>query len=228
MKKILPFITLLVGFYAGAQVKGVTEDGNDVILFDDGTWKFVNESDAQTIEKIDENPAVFSKTKDQSHLLKSSKLDAGLYYNSKIWRISTQNVSSHIEYFFRDKNPENPLFGFMTTEKMQIADLKSLKNLMLANIQRNVDFFRLKQSQYRTVNGLKVLYLRYAANVKGLDFEYGAYYYLSNSGYCSVVFYSAQNEFEKNAVVAEQFLNGLVKTQKATEVIFTSPPPPMR
>jgi hypothetical protein len=230
MKKILPFISLLVGFYACAQVKGVTEDGNDVILFDDGTWKFVNESDAQTLEKIDENPAVFGKSKDQSALLKSSRLDAGLYYNPKKWRISSQAVGSHIEYFLRDKNAENPLFGFITTEKLQITDLKSLKNLMLANIQRNVDFFRLKQSEYRTVNGLKVLYLRYAANVKGLDFEYGTYYYLTNSGYCAVVFYSAQSEFEKNAAAAEQFLNGIVKAekQKAAEVIYTSPPPPMR
>lgn len=230
MKKILPFITLLVGFYTCAQVKAVTEDGNDVILFDNGTWKFVNESDAQSLEKIDENPAVFGKSTDQSILMKSSRLDAGLYYNPKKWKISNQTPAPHIEYFFTDKNIENPLFGFMTTEKLQIHDLKSLKNLMLASIQKNVDYFRLKQSEYRTVNGLKVLYLRYAANVKGLDFEYGTYYYLTNSGYCAVVFYSAQSEFEKNSAAAGQFLNGIVKTdkQKITEVIYASPPPPMR
>ncbi|TXF75113.1 hypothetical protein [Chryseobacterium sp.] len=230
MKKILPLITLLVGFYGSAQVKGVTEDGNEVILFDNGTWKFVNESDAQTLEKIDENPAVFGRNTDQSILLKSSRLDAGIYYSPKKWEVSAQAVGSHIEYFLRDKNPDNPLFGFMTTEKLQIPDLKSLKNLMLEGIQKNVDYFRLKQSEYRTVNGLKVLYLRYAANVKGLDFEYGIYYYLTASGYCAVVFYCAQNEFVKNSVAAEQFLNGIVKTekQKPIEIIYTSPPPPMR
>ena len=40
----LPFIALLFAFQAGAQVTAITEEGRAVILFSNGTWRYLNDS----------------------------------------------------------------------------------------------------------------------------------------------------------------------------------------
>ena len=86
----------------------------------------------------------------------------------------------------------------MITEKIQIKTLKNSKDILLTSVQKSADYFRLKESEYRNVNGLKILYLRYIANTKGLDFEYVANYYLSDFGYCGIVAFASQSNFDKN------------------------------
>ena len=93
----------------------------------------------------------------------------------------------------------------------------------------NTDYFKLKESEYRTVNGLKVLYLRYIANTKGLDFEYQMYAFLTDNGYCSLTSYAFAKYFDQNKAELDRFLNGLVEVKKAegaqTVEVYTSPPP---
>ena len=169
MKKIFTLAVLLQSLTFIAQQRALTEDGKEVVLFDNGTWKFVNESDAKVLETIVTNNNVFEKTKTASFLMKSKKMDVGVYFDPKKWKLATQNISPHVEYFFAERNSNDGYFGFMITEKVQIATLKNLKDLIIENVNRNVDYFRLKESEYRTVNGMKVLYIRYAANKKGMN-----------------------------------------------------------
>ena len=106
-----------------------------------------------------------------------------------------------------------------------------MRNFLLFKFQKNADFFRLKESEYRTVNGLKVLYIRYIANTKGLDFEYAGNYYLNDLGYCGVVAFSPQNSFEKNSVKIHELLNGISSAKKDESkevIIYDNPPPPMK
>ena len=169
MKKIFTLAVLLQSLTFIAQQRALTEDGKEVVLFDNGTWKFVNESDAKALETIITNNNLFEKSRNASFLMKSKKLDVGVYFDPKKWKLATQNISPHVEYFFAERNSNDGYFGFMITEKVQIATLKNLKDLIIENVNRNVDYFRLKESEYRTVNGMKVLYIRYAANTKGMN-----------------------------------------------------------
>lgn len=230
MKKIITLSVFLIPFLGFSQTKALTDEGKEVILFDNGTWKFVNESDSKTLETISNNPTIFEKHKDASFLFKSKKINVGLYINPKKWNVSTQNVSQNVEYFFTETDSSNSLYGFLMSEKIQIATLKNLKDIILESVQKRVDYFRLKESEYRTVNGLKVLYLRYAANIKGIDFEYAGNYYINDSGYCGIVGFCSQKDFEENFPKISEFLNGisLAQKQEITETIeYTSPPPPM-
>ena len=95
--------------------------------------------------------------------------------------------------------------------------------------QNRADYFKLKESEYRTVNGLKVLYLRYIANTKGLDFEYQTYAFLTDNGYCSVTSYAFAKNFDQNKAELDRFLNGLVEVKKAETVeVYETPPPPAK
>ena len=231
MKKIFTLAVLLQSLTFIAQQRALTEDGKEVVLFDNGTWKFVNESDAKALETTITNNNLFEKSRNASFLMKSKKLDVGVYFDPKKWKLATQNISPHVEYFFTDRGNTEGLFGFMMTEKVQIATLKNLKELIIENVNRNVDFFRLKESEYRTVNGMKVLYIRYAANTKGMDFEYAGYYYINSDGYAGVVGFSSQKMFESNFDAIQELINGisLSPKQELSETIeYTSPPPPRK
>jgi len=106
-----------------------------------------------------------------------------------------------------------------------------LKELIIENVNRNVDFFRLKESEYRTVNGMKVLYIRYAANTKGMDFEYAGNYYINSDGYAGVVGFSSQKMFENSFGAIQELINGisLVSKQEVLEANeYTTPPPLMK
>lgn len=229
MKNIFIFCLLLLNTAAFSQVRGLTDDGKEVVLFDNGTWKFVNESDAITLETITTNDFIFKKNKYAKSLMRSKKMDVGIYFNPEIWKASREKIGPYVEYMFR-ANSEDQLVGLMITEKIQIKTLKNLKDILLTSVQKSADYFRLKESEYRNVNGLKVLYLRYIANTKGLDFEYVANYYLSDFGYCGIVAFASQSNFDKNSTQLQDLLNGIsfAKKEEVSEVIYTSPPPPMR
>ena len=230
MKKIFTLAVLLQSVTFIAQQRALTEDGKEVVLFDNGTWKFVNESDAKALETTITNNNLFEKSRNASFLMKSKKIDVGVYFDPKKWKLATQKISPHVEYFFAERNSNDGYFGFMITEKVQIATLKNLKDLIIENVNRNVDYFRLKESEYRTVNGMKVLYIRYAANTKGMDFEYAGNYYINSDGYAGVVGFASQKVFEQSFGAVQELINGISVTPKEDvkeTVEYKSPPPPM-
>lgn len=228
MKKLILTVASIISIGTSAQIKAVTDEGKEVVLFDNKTWKFVNESDEKTLETITTNENIFLKDKTATFLFKSKKVDAGIYINPKIWKRTSLFNNPLIEYTFANAETEN-LIGAFTTENVEVSSFKILKDLQISVIQKRADFFKLKESEYRTVNGLKVLYLRYIANSKGLDFEYEGYYYLTDGGYCSVMCYTFQKNFEKVKPKMDSFLNGLVETKKAETVeVYETPPPPIQ
>ena len=101
MKNIFIFCLLLLNTAAFSQVRGLTDDGKEVVLFDNGTWKFVNESDAKTLETITTNDFIFKKNKDAKSLMRSKKMDVGIYFNPEIWKASREKIGPYVEYMFR-------------------------------------------------------------------------------------------------------------------------------
>lgn len=227
MKKIILSLSVIVSLFAKSQTKALTEDGKEVILFDNKTWKYVNDSDEKTLQTISTNEQSFEKSKGASFLIKSKKIEAGLYFNPKIWKITKSPFNyPSIEYVFMN-NSTPTVFGALTTENAPVQTLKNLKDLILSGVQKSADYFRLKESEYRTVNNIKVLYLAYSANTKGIDFEYISNLYLTSEGYCSISSYTYANKYEENKKEMADFINGLVKSEKGKEVIEVAPPPPM-
>ncbi|WP_223558414.1 hypothetical protein [Chryseobacterium lathyri] len=230
MNKIILSVFIIFSFSVKAQVKAITEDGKEVVLFDNKTWKFVNESDDKTLETITTNEELFEKSKESTFLVKSKNINAGFYYNPKSWKIvKAPGATAFVEYAFNN-NSNSAIYALFGSEIVPIQSLKNLKDILLPAIQRNADYFRLKNSEYRTINGIKVLHIEYSANVKGIDFEYIANLYLTNEGYASISTYTYANKFEANKKEMENFVNGIIKTEKGkdiVEIIKSDPPPPM-
>ena len=115
MKKLITLSILFFGCLTQAQTKALTDDGKEVVLFDNGTWKFVNDSDTKTLETITTNENIFTKDKNATFLFRSKKIDAGIYINPKVWKNTNAFKSPTIEYAFIN-NLSNNIFGIFATE----------------------------------------------------------------------------------------------------------------
>lgn len=223
MKKILSYAFFIFFFNGNAQIQALTEDGKEVVLFENKTWRFKNESDDKLLETITTNPEVFSKDNNSTFLFKSKKINAGIYVNPKLWKVNNYLQAPYVEYIFQNTDNDQ-LIGMIVSEKIEIPTLKNLKDIQIAAIQKKADFFKLEESEYRNVNGLKVLYMSYIANTKGMDFKFINYYYLTEEGYFAVSSYTLKNNFDKHKTSMERFINGIV----AIEIKEKLPPPAIK
>lgn len=229
MKKIT-FLFLIFNYsFLTSQIKALTEDGREVVLLENKTWRFVNETDEKTLSDIQTNETPVIKSSASTFLMRSKKVDAGIYINPKKWKTIKMSVLPTAEYTFQSLiDPSTMILGSLMSENAPIQTLKNLRDILLGSIQSKADYFKLNKSEYRTVNGIKVLFIDYSLNTSGMDFHYIGNYYLTEDGYCNVVVFSYEKDFEKNQSEMLHLINGLVKTDKAKikETIEYAPPPP--
>lgn len=207
MRKItLVLFCLLSITFSKAQQKAVTETGEEVILYDDGTWKYQNKSPSVTAE-IPINPTKFKKGKQSTFLLKSKTIDMGFWLDPKKWSFEKNTSEADIEYDLQLK--DGGLYSMIICEKIQIP-LETLKTIAFANGQDAAPDLQIVKEEYRKVNGLDVLHLRMDGTVQGIKFSYYGYYFSNEKGTVQFITFTSQNLMEDYEKEAEQLLNGLV------------------
>ncbi len=208
MKKIiLVLISLLAVSLSQAQIKAITETGEEVILYNDGTWKYQNED--VTLEKeIPTNSNIFEKDKASTFLLKSKKLNTGIYINPKKWSFKKATNNPEAEYEFQLKDGD--LYGMVITEKVEIP-LETLKSIALENGKAVAPDLKIIKEEYRIVNGLKVLLLHMNGTMQGIKFSYYGYYFSNANGTVQLITYTSQNLLDSYKSESEKLLNGFVE-----------------
>ncbi len=208
MKKLIVCLICSVAVtFAMAQQKAVTETGDEVILYDDGTWKYVNEEDSEA-EEIPTNSTEFTKGKKGTFLLKSTKVNLGFYLNPKEWGFEKAAAEEAVEYSLQLKGED--LYGMIITEKIEVP-LETLKRVALENGRAVSPDLKIAHQEYRVVNGIKVLLMQMNGTIEGVKFSYYGYYYSSENGTVQFVTYTAQNLLDEYRATCEELLNGLVE-----------------
>ena len=203
---IITILTCAVTFCT-AQIKAVTENGDEVLLFNDGTWK-PSDSVGMNSKPIKTNPKAFTKSSKSGFLLKSTKFNIGVWLDAKKWKFEKATSNEAAEYELRMKDSD--LYGMVIAEKMEIP-LETLKNIAINNGRQVSADLVIQNEEYRTVNGLKVLHLQMAGTMQGVKFFYYGYYYSNANGTLQFVTYSAQNLLNTYKADIEDLLNGLVE-----------------
>ncbi|QCK15315.1 hypothetical protein [Mangrovivirga cuniculi] len=205
------FLLLLISAVSAfAQKNAITEFGEEVVLFEDGSWEYVNKEDA-TKNEIPENPKQFKRDKESSFLLKSKNLDVGFYVDPKSWTFKKANENEEAEYEFESK--DGNLYGMVISEKIEIP-LITLKNIALENARSAAPDAKIIKEEYRNVNGLKVLHMQINGTMQGIKFSYYGYYYSDESGTVQYITFTAQNLLDIYKDKCEKLLNGLVKVDR--------------
>ena len=115
--KFYVLIICLFSLKSFAQMKGLTESGDEIILYKNNTWKYVNDS-INTNKVIKTNEIEFKTPKKSTFLVKSKNLKVGVHINPKNWSFQKNAVNDAAEFSFELKNED--LYGMMITEKVQI------------------------------------------------------------------------------------------------------------
>ncbi len=209
MKKLKKFgavFFLFLSLSAAAQIKAVTDSGDEVLLYANGTWKYVDtikNNDAITV-----NTKEFKKPADATFLLKSKFTQAGFWLNPKKWSFEKTTVNAAGEYTFSLK--ENATVMATVVCEPTGMDIKSLRKIALENMQKAASSFKILNEEYRTVNGLKILKIESEATVEGINFNYINYYYSDSLTTIQFLGFTAKNLIKKYSAQIEELLNGFV------------------
>lgn len=227
--KISIGIAVFTASLFSAQVKAITEDGVEVFLLSDKTWRYVNESDAHLLQNLKVSDTKLVKSVEATFLAKSKNVLAGTYYNPKKWTIANGDLyGPSVDHIFIAKG-KSGVIGMMSSEASPIPTLESLKDILVTIVQKRSNFFRLNSSEIRTVNGEKVLFMDYSANVKGIDFVYIGHYLLTDNGFVGLACYTFQKDIEEQRALMEDFINGIsIVSADAKTTVVELPPPPVQ
>ncbi len=209
MKKPLLLLTFFFSILiTHAQIKAVTNNGDEVILNTDGTWKYVNDSlnDAGK-SKVDTSKISYNKNAAASFLVKSNRVSYGVYLDPKKWSFEKKTGDGASEYEFHTR--EKDLYGMMISEKIEMP-LETLKVAAFKNAQDAASDIKIVKEEYRRVNGNLVLMLQMNGTIRGIKFCYFGYYYSSSKGTVQLLTYTSANLMDEYRKELELFLNGFV------------------
>lgn len=207
MKKILFTITLLVSFLNGnSQTNAITSEGEEVILYDDGSWSYkINKK--INLDKIETNSDLFRKDTKSTFLVKSNKSKAGVYINPSKWSFKkADDDNNDAEYTFELRDQD--LYGQIITERIEIP-LESLQTIAIENFKSVASDAKIVKSEYRNVNSARVLMIHMEGTSQGIPvFFYG--YYSNAGGTNQLVLWSMKSLYNEYFEEIQEFLNGLV------------------
>ncbi|MCU7837218.1 MAG: hypothetical protein KZQ83_18495 [gamma proteobacterium symbiont of Taylorina sp.] len=212
MKNIYTYLFALLLIFtiqslAYASQKAITDTGEEIVIYSDGTWKHLNNI-KQKAGVIQFNKNIFNKPKDSSFLLKSTTNKSAFWINTNKWSFNKEkNDTKSTEYKFRLKGKD--LYGMAITEEIEIP-IQSLTDIALSNAHKVAPDIKILKKEYRTVNGKKVIYMEMGGTMKGMKVTYLGYYYSDTYGTTQFLVYTATNLTDKYKPEINRFLNGLV------------------
>jgi hypothetical protein len=176
-------------------IRAVTEDGRKVVLSQDGRWRFDRTSLAPSA-------AVDSVSPYQTAVPRFS-----VAYDASKWVLSPKRDGDEInKRTFRHKSL--PVHAVIIADEIPLAT-DALKNIILSNAQSAGATTTVLLDQEKQLSGKDVGFLRFAANLKGMDFVFSSHYYGDGDGNIQVMCFTAQSIFFKYEGECQQFLAGL-------------------
>ncbi len=202
------FIVLLLctfSFIVIASKKAVTEEGDLVILNNDGTWTYEDGKAFDDIE-LPINPKTFEKHIKSNFTLKSTKTNSSFSINPKKWKFKkNKNGHESAEYTFELKNGD--LYAMAISEEIEM-DVEEFAKTALENAKGVAPDTKVIKKEYRTVNGNKVIYMEMVGTIQSIKFKYLGYYFSNASGSTQYLTYTGTNLEAKYKTEINNFLNG--------------------
>ena len=180
-------------------ISAKTEDGNIVILKDDGTWKYSNSSK----NKKSRNNTVNTKSNNALTEVKG-KGNLSVWYDSKVWKKSNDD-SARITFECKGED----VYAMAISERMAIP-LDSLKKIALNNALEAAPDAEIVFEERRLVNGKELLVLHISGTIEGIEFIYYGYYFTDKAGSYQLLTYTSKNLFTEYENKMTNFLNGFV------------------
>lgn len=208
MKKTFIPILLLMLFqaplHAADSIQATTQDGKKVVLYPDGTWKYV-----ELKATAEAGARVFLKSPDAVKQVSGSVQNFKISINEDKWAQKESDDPNKLSFGFK----KGDAYGLMISERIGMP-LASLKKIAISNAQKAAPDLKVVLEEKRTVNGVEILCMQMDGTIDDIPFTYLGYYYTDKNGSLQLLTYTGQNLFEEYKPELNEFLNGLQITPK--------------
>jgi hypothetical protein len=161
--------------------------------------------------KIPINPKKYTLHEDASFLVKSKKVEVGVYIDPKEWKFTKMPEDEDAEYQFQWKKGD--AYAIFIAEKLEFP-IESFKNIALLNARAAATNVVLMKQEYRSVNEKKMMMLQFSGNIQGIDITYLGYYYSYEGGSIQFLAFTGSKLFEEYENELEEILAGIVVLKK--------------
>lgn len=208
MKK--SFVTLLVllgAVAAQAQINAITDTGDEVILFENGSWIYKDSVKNGPSTNIPTSEEIYTKPKDASFLVKSKRLNIGVYLNPKNWIFTKGEEGEDSEFNFQLRGGD--LYAILITEKISIP-IETLQKIAFDNAFSVSADIEITDEEFRVVNDNKLLKMDMKGTIQGMKIAYSGYYFSNDNGSVQFLAYTSQSLIEDYEKEISELLNGFV------------------
>ena len=200
------FVNILI---CNSDQLAITENGEEVMLFGDKTWRFKN-------EKTNLSPKLtlsFSKGSNSTFLVKSKLNGFGVYLNPKIYLFNRESDGKDAEFGFTSRKKNS--WGLMINESIGVP-LKSMRTVQIENLKEKATNIEVLKEEYIVVNGIEALHLRIKADVKelgDLSCIYCTYSTSTKDSTTQLTSFTTEINFKTCSEDMYELLNGLTKLE---------------
>jgi hypothetical protein len=211
MKKYLFIgLSLVINLHSiFGQIKALTENGDEVVLFSDGSWLYKDSTEKtdKISVNVKENSQIFSKSTAANFLIKSKKNNYAFWVDKSKYSFKKAEGNLDAEYEIQIKDKD--AYALIISEEIEVP-LENLVNIALQNAQVLDPNMKVVEKEYRIVNGLKLLMMKMEGVYEGIPLVYFGYYHSSTNGTLQYISYTSQKLFQKYKIELETLLNGMV------------------
>lgn len=210
-------LLLTVSMSAGAfaQTKAVTEYGEEIFLYNNGTWKYAN---ASSVLIADESkpPKICTKPGNATFLYKSARYGYGIWLDPKKWSFKKEkNTVESAEVYLELKG--EPAYALTIPEKLDMPS-ETLVEMALTNFREAAPDAEIVLRENRIVNGHPVVFLQMEGTVKSMHFVFLGYYYTASKKTIQFAAYTVFSQLSTYQKEIEELLNGFTILDKENKL----------
>jgi hypothetical protein len=217
-KAYLLLLGLTSSVLLNAQIKAVTETGDTIYVYNNGTWSYELEEINDEFNELDflklklDIDTLEKKIVAPSNAQTEVKIESNgilIKYDSKKWkRVPPANLNNEADLAFESKTES--IWCIVIAEETFIPSdnlFRIAKRTMEQNLKAQVEILK---TEYVNVNGINVLRGAVKADVAGIVFVFDSYYYSSPLGSVQFTTWTSENLWRKNQTEIAELLSGFI------------------
>lgn len=202
-----------------AQILAVTERGDTIYVFKDGTWSYTEEDYTMNMQntlnyldaelEIDTIQTKFVVGEESDKELQSKIEAYKIRYNSEEWnQVPAGKINPEAEFALVTKDQQ--IYCMVLIEEITIGTENILKIAMNNAKERAGAEVELLKTESRNVNGVDMLYARYNVDINGMKLIFNSYFHSDEDGTVQFTTWTGPKIYAKSKARIDDLLNGLI------------------
>jgi hypothetical protein len=206
-------ILVLLAQSTKAQEIAITERGDSVLLFSNGTWDYYSNYNSieDELTEIKTNDQVFSKPKTSVNKVNGSNQAYEIWYDDRVWkRVPPGELNPEADVAL--KLIKGDVYAMVIYEELEIP-MENLSQIALDNAVNVAPDMEMVDREYRLVNNDSLIWMRMDGTTQGMKIAYYSYYSANEKGSIQFHTFTGQKLLDKYKNEIENLLNGLVTSE---------------